>query len=105
MIYRNVMSAKISHEVGLYLSAAVKFVYAFFPKEQYAPEYAQIREVLERTPSHQRKLETLYKLCMRELLSPDRILFLVERHIELAARFFEDFRDIATGKAAPSFNA
>merc|ERR1719223_833346 len=100
-IYKNVMEARIPHEVGLYLSAAVKFGYAFFPKEQYAPEYTHVHEVLANDPGSQLKLETLYKLCMRELLSTDRIFFVIERHLDLAMRFFEDFRNIALGKTTP----
>lgn len=38
--------SRISHECGLYLLAAVKFVYDFFPKEQYAPEYTSVHKAL-----------------------------------------------------------
>ena len=44
----------------------VKFVYTFFPKEQYAPEYISVHKVLEHDAASQRKLETLYKLCIKE---------------------------------------
>ena len=44
----------------------VKFVYTFFPKEQYAPEYMSVHKVLEHDASGQRKLETLYKLCIKD---------------------------------------
>ena len=64
---------RISHECGLYLLAAVKFVYAFFPKEQYSREYTGVHKVLEQNPAAQRKLETLYRLCMKDLLSTERI--------------------------------
>lgn len=39
------------------MSAAVKFVYMFFPKEQYAPEYTHVHGVLQNDPGAQRKLE------------------------------------------------
>ena len=64
---------RISHECGLYLLAAVKFVYSFFPKEQYSREYTGVHKVLEQNPAAQRKLETLYRLCMKDLLSTERI--------------------------------
>eukprot|EP00929_Paragymnodinium_shiwhaense_P023249 TRINITY_DN14602_c0_g1_i1.p1 TRINITY_DN14602_c0_g1~~TRINITY_DN14602_c0_g1_i1.p1 ORF type:complete len:1184 (-),score=307.56 TRINITY_DN14602_c0_g1_i1:349-3900(-) len=104
LIYNSVMSSKISHEVGLYLMAGVRFVFAFFPREQYAREYTSVHKVLEQDPSSQRKLESLYKLCMKELLSTERIYDLATRIPELAIKFFEDFKRIATGEAQPSFN-
>eukprot|EP00446_Apocalathium_sp_SHHI-4_P011084 CAMPEP_0177211602 /NCGR_PEP_ID=MMETSP0367-20130122/32181_1 /TAXON_ID=447022 ORGANISM="Scrippsiella hangoei-like, Strain SHHI-4" /NCGR_SAMPLE_ID=MMETSP0367 /ASSEMBLY_ACC=CAM_ASM_000362 /LENGTH=1009 /DNA_ID=CAMNT_0018660801 /DNA_START=1 /DNA_END=3027 /DNA_ORIENTATION=- len=104
MIYGCVMEARISHEVGLYLSSAVKFVFAFFPREQYAREYMDVHQVLENDPASQRKLESLYKLCMKDLLSTDRIFDLINRNMDLAVKIFEDFRSIATGKSAPEFN-
>jgi len=104
-IYNSVMAGKITHEVGLYLLAAVKFAYAFFPKEQYAREYLTVHKVLEQDPASQRKLEALYKLCMRELLSTERIYDLLQRHLGLAAELFEDFRRIALGQAAPQLNS
>ena len=51
----------------------MKFVYAFFPKEQYSREYTSVHKVLEQNPAAQRKLETLYRLCMKDLLSTERI--------------------------------
>eukprot|EP00927_Polykrikos_kofoidii_P003625 TRINITY_DN11462_c0_g1_i1.p1 TRINITY_DN11462_c0_g1~~TRINITY_DN11462_c0_g1_i1.p1 ORF type:complete len:1151 (-),score=146.02 TRINITY_DN11462_c0_g1_i1:283-3735(-) len=107
MIYQNVMAAKITHEVGLYLSAGVKFVYAFFPKEQYATEYTAVHSVLEKDQASQHKLESLYKLCMKELLSQERIYDIVQRHLlrgGLAAELFADFRRIATGESQPRYN-
>jgi len=103
-VYLNVMQARMPHECGLYLLAAVKFVYAFFPKEQYSREYTGLHQVLEKDPASQRKLETLYKLCMKELLSTERIYDLVQRHLDLAIRFYEDFKNIATGKEEPHYN-
>lgn len=104
VVYASVMKSIISHEVGLYLLAAVKFVYAFFPKEQYVREYTQVHEVLQKDPTSQRKLEALYKLCMKELLSTDRIYDLVTRHLDLAVKLFEDFRSIALGNSPPKLN-
>merc|ERR1719310_1445021 len=98
LIYSSVMTAKISHEVGLYLMAAVRFVFSFFPREQYAREYTSVHKVLDQDPSSQRKLESLYKLCMKELLSMERIYELATRIPELAVKFFEDFRRIALGE-------
>jgi len=83
----------------------VKFVYAFFPKEQYSREYTSVHNVLEQNPAAQRKLEALYKLCMKDLLSTERIYQLVRRHLGIAHSFYEDFRQIATGQAKPGFNA
>jgi len=103
-IYTCVMQAKITHQVGLYLLSGVKFAYAFFPKEQYAPEYTTVHKVLEQDPASQRKLEALYKLCMKELLSTERIYELVQRHLQLGVQLFEDFRRIATGEAEPKVN-
>lgn len=105
IIYKSVMQAKISFEVGLYVSAAVKFVYMFFPKEQYAPEYTHVHGVLQNDPGAQRKLEALYRLCMRDLLSTQRIFDLLRRQLDLAVRFFEDFQAIALGRAPPRFNS
>eukprot|EP00927_Polykrikos_kofoidii_P043178 TRINITY_DN37229_c0_g1_i1.p1 TRINITY_DN37229_c0_g1~~TRINITY_DN37229_c0_g1_i1.p1 ORF type:complete len:1141 (-),score=172.66 TRINITY_DN37229_c0_g1_i1:118-3540(-) len=106
MVYQTVMAARISHEMGLYLLAAVKFVYAFFPKEQYAREYTQLHSVLQKDLVSQRNLESLYKLCMKELLSLERIYELVHRHLlpGLAAELFADFRRIAIGEAPPRYN-
>jgi len=104
VIYAHVMEGRVSHEVGLYLLAAVKFVYTFFPKEQYVREYTTVHKVLENDPNSQRKLEALYKLCMTELLSTERIYDLIQRHLELAVRFFEDFKRIALGQATPQCN-
>eukprot|EP00913_Durusdinium_trenchii_P002489 g2301.t1 len=84
LVYDNVMQSRISHECGLYLLAAVKFVYDFFPKEQYAPEYISVHKVLEHDPASQRKLETLYT--------------------DLSRLFFEDFSKIALGEVEPRFN-
>eukprot|EP00931_Biecheleriopsis_adriatica_P003747 TRINITY_DN105516_c0_g1_i1.p1 TRINITY_DN105516_c0_g1~~TRINITY_DN105516_c0_g1_i1.p1 ORF type:complete len:1172 (-),score=218.17 TRINITY_DN105516_c0_g1_i1:95-3181(-) len=104
LIYSSVMKSQISHECGLYLLAAVKFVYSFFPKEQYSREYTGVHKVLEQSPAAQRKLETLYRLCMKDLLSTERIYQLVYRHQGLAERFYQNFRDIAMGHSAPAFN-
>eukprot|EP00933_Yihiella_yeosuensis_P039062 TRINITY_DN3299_c0_g1_i1.p1 TRINITY_DN3299_c0_g1~~TRINITY_DN3299_c0_g1_i1.p1 ORF type:complete len:1181 (-),score=232.29 TRINITY_DN3299_c0_g1_i1:436-3978(-) len=104
LIYNSVMQSKISHECGLYLLAAVKFVYTFFPKEQYAREYTNVHEVLDKDPSSQHKLESLYRMCLKELLSSERIYQLVMRHLDLAERFYLDFQEIALGKAQPHFN-
>jgi len=104
-IYSSVMQAKITHQVGLYLLAAVKFAYAFFPKEQYAREYTSVHKVLEQDPASQRKLEALYKLCMKELLSTERIYELIQRNLGLSVRLFEDFRRIAVGEQSPGVNA
>ncbi|OLQ13322.1 NAD-specific glutamate dehydrogenase [Symbiodinium microadriaticum] len=81
--------SQISHECGLYVLAAagdlaccdgwpseVKFVYTFFPKEQYAPEYISVH---------------------KDLLSTERIYSLIHRHPNLARLFFEDFALIARG--------
>lgn len=104
VVYNSVMGAQIPFEVGLYLLVAVKFVYAFFPKEQYAPEYTHVQKILDKDPVSQRKLESLYKLCMKELLTMERIYDLVQRHLSLAVRFFNDFRDIALGHTQPRFS-
>eukprot|EP00927_Polykrikos_kofoidii_P061006 TRINITY_DN558_c0_g1_i2.p1 TRINITY_DN558_c0_g1~~TRINITY_DN558_c0_g1_i2.p1 ORF type:complete len:1155 (-),score=229.39 TRINITY_DN558_c0_g1_i2:80-3544(-) len=106
VIYQGVMSSKVSHQVGLYLLSAVKFVYAFFPKEQYAPQYTEVHKMLGKDPGSQRKLESLYKLCMKELLSTERIYDLVQRHLlgPLGADIFADFRRIAMGEAPPRYN-
>ncbi|CAJ1429371.1 unnamed protein product, partial [Effrenium voratum] len=104
LVYDIVMQGHISHECGLYLLAAVKFVYTFFPKEQYAPEYTNVHNVLEHDVASQRKLETLYKLCIKDLLSTERIYQLVYRHKDLARLFYEDFAEIAKGEKAPRFN-
>lgn len=104
LVYKSVMQSQISHECGIYLMAGVKFVYAFFPKEQYSREYTGVHKVLQQDPSAQRKLETLYKLCTKDLLSTERIYGLVHRHPELARCFYEDFRKIAVGLAKPTYN-
>jgi len=104
LVYRSVMQSQISHECGLYVLAAVKFVYTFFPKEQYAPEYISVHKVLEHDAASQRKLETLYKLCIKDLLSTERIYSLIHRHPNLARLFFEDFALIARGEREPRFN-
>ena len=57
VIYNSVMSSSISHEVGVYLLAAVKFAFSFFPKEQYAGEYLDVHKVLNTDPGSQRKLD------------------------------------------------
>jgi len=105
LLYNKVMQSRISHECGLYLLAAVKFVYSFFPKEQYSREYTGVHKVLEQNPAAQRKLETLYRLCMKDLLSTERIYQLISRQPALAEQFYTDFRKIATGESAPSFNS
>ncbi|CAE8609699.1 unnamed protein product [Polarella glacialis] len=105
LVYNSVMQSTISYQCGLYLLSAVKFVFTFFPKEQYAREYTSVHKVLDQNESAQRKLESLYKLCIKDLLSTDRIYQLVHRHINLAKRFYEDFRQIATGEVKPHFNA
>jgi len=104
IIYDSVIQARISHEVGLYLASGVKFVYHFFPKEQYAPEYVDVWDVLQKDPTSQRKLESLYKLCMKDLLSVERIFELIHRHMDLAVKFFDDFKSIALGTSKPTFN-
>jgi len=103
-IYDAVMDAKISHEVGLYVVAAVRFVHAFFPREKYAQEYMDVHEVLAHDPASQRKLESLYKLCMKDLLSTDRICDLLIKNLAIANKIFEDFRAIALGKKAPHYS-
>merc|ERR1719450_466927 len=104
LIFNCVMQAKISHEVGLYLLAAVKFVYAFFPKERYARQYTDLHKLLERDAASQRKLEELYKLCMKELMATERIYELASRHLPIGQHLFEDFRAIALGQKEPCFN-
>ncbi|CAK0831951.1 unnamed protein product [Prorocentrum cordatum] len=104
VIFNSVMQSKVSHEVGLYLLAAVKFVYQFFPKERYARQYTDLHKLLERDQASQRKLEDLYRLCMKELMAPERIYDLVQRNFGLAGRFFEDFQAIALGRKEPHFN-
>lgn len=104
LVYNSVMQSQISHECGLYLLAAVKFVYTFFPKEQYAREYMSVHKVLENDVASQRKLEALYKLCIKDLLSTERIYQLVDRHPDLAKSFYDDFKQIALGEIKPHFN-
>ncbi|CAK0879710.1 unnamed protein product [Prorocentrum cordatum] len=104
LIFKSVMQARISHEVGLYLLAAVKFVYACFPKERYARQYTDLQKVLDQDPSSRRKLEDMYRLCMKELLATPRIYELLERNLDLCRRLFEDFRLIALGKRKPWYN-
>ncbi|CAK9021826.1 Glutamate dehydrogenase 2 (NAD-specific glutamate dehydrogenase) (NAD-GDH), partial [Durusdinium trenchii] len=104
LLYNNVMQSRISHECGLYLLAAVKFVHAFFPKEQYSREYTGVHKVLEQNPAAQRKLETLYRLCMKDLLSTERIYQLISKRPALAEQFYADFRKIALGEIEPTFN-
>jgi len=104
VIYKSVMQENIAHEVGLYLLAAVKFVYTFFPKESYAREYTDVHKVLEKDPGSQGKLEALYKMCMKELLSTQRIYDVVARHLDIAKWLFEDFRRIAMGLQPPKFS-
>ncbi|CAK9086157.1 Glutamate dehydrogenase 2 (NAD-specific glutamate dehydrogenase) (NAD-GDH), partial [Durusdinium trenchii] len=60
--------------------------------------------VLEHDPASQRKLETLYKLCIKDLLSTERIYQLVQRYTDLSRLFFEDFSKIALGEVEPRFN-
>mmetsp|Transcript_18850 Transcript_18850/g.37003 ORF Transcript_18850/g.37003 Transcript_18850/m.37003 type:complete len:1169 (-) Transcript_18850:196-3702(-) len=103
-VYDSVMDNRISHEVGLYVLAAVKFAYYFFPKEQYAPEYLSLHQVLDRDERSQHKLERLYALCLKELLQPERIYTLVQQHLDLMTPFFEDFRAIAVGDKTPKSN-
>jgi len=103
-IYDNVMDNRLTHEVAIYALAAVKFAYYFFPKEQYAPEYLSLHQVLDRDERSQGKLERLYHLCLKELLNYERIYMLVQQHLDLMAPFFEDFRSIAVGEKKPKSN-
>eukprot|EP00929_Paragymnodinium_shiwhaense_P009186 TRINITY_DN11324_c0_g1_i2.p1 TRINITY_DN11324_c0_g1~~TRINITY_DN11324_c0_g1_i2.p1 ORF type:complete len:905 (+),score=217.21 TRINITY_DN11324_c0_g1_i2:153-2867(+) len=103
-LYSEIMSGAITHELGLYLKAGVKFAYAFFPREQYAPEYLSVHRLLEKDPWSQRKLEALYKLCMKGLLSMERIYDIVQRHLSLAKKLFQNFKNIALGHASPQLD-
>jgi len=104
VIYHNVLQANISHEVGLYHLAAVKFAYAFFPTERYALQYTDVHNVLDQDPQSQNKLEALYKMCMKELLSAERTYNVVKRHLALAPNLFDDFRRIALDHKCPQFS-
>ena len=68
----------------------------------WTPESAQ---VLEQNPAAQRKLETLYRLCMKDLLSTERIYQLISRYPNLATQFYADFRKIALGAALSSWSS
>jgi glutamate dehydrogenase len=103
-IYDSVMDNRLTHEVGLYVLAAVKFAYYYFPKEQYAPGYLSLHQVLDRDERSQHKLERLYHLCLKELLKPERIYMLVQDHLDLMIPFFEDFRAIAVGDKTSKSN-
>ena len=97
------LQAIISHGVGLYHLAAVKLVYAFFPTDRYARQYTDVHNVLVLDPQSQNKLEALYKMCMKELLSAERIYNVVKSHLALAPNLFDVFRRIALGHRCPQF--
>merc|ERR1719343_1855980 len=63
-----------------------------------------VHRTLEHDPSAQRKLEALYKMCMRDLLSHGRIHDLILKHVCIATKMYEDFKQIHVGKCKPHFN-
>jgi glutamate dehydrogenase len=86
----------------LYLDAAIKFVAAFSPKEEYIAGYKPFQQQLDK--EQQPQLENIYAQLVDELLSPRRISSLAGAYPQLASQFFEDFRQIALGNVSPRFN-
>jgi len=92
------------NRVQLYLSAGVKYVVAFFPKETYAEGHTELFEQLAKDPVQQQQFESLYSVLVGELLSTERITGLIKLYPALAISFFEDFSEIALGETAPRYN-
>jgi glutamate dehydrogenase len=104
IIYKRVMDGTLSHKVAVYMMAAVRFVYTFFPRERYMQEYMDVRSSLGSDEGSQRMLDNIYQMCVKEILCRDRIYNILHQHLELAKEMFENFRCIATGQATPAYN-
>lgn len=102
-LWNEVMGSTITPEQSIYLRAGCKFCYAFFPRERYVPQYAELQKMLHE-PENKRKLDELYLQTIKEIITTDRIYEIVCRHISFAPRFFADFQQIAAGDVKPFWN-
>jgi len=104
IIWEHVVSGQITPEQSVFIGAVVKFCFAFFPKEKYVPQYAELLNMLTLSSSKQ-KLDELYLQTIREIITGRRIYEIAGSHIDFMHQFFADFGKIARGEAKPFWNA
>lgn len=97
LLWNKVTHNKISPDQSIYLRLGIKFVFSFFPREKYVPQYGELQKMLHE-PESKSKLDELYLQTMREIITCERIYEIVCRYIHFAPRFFTDFKLIAEGK-------
>lgn len=102
-LWNSVLGGDITPEQSIYLLAAVKFAYSFFPREQHVQQYEELRGVLHRAENRQ-KLDELYLQTVREIITPTRIYEIICRNVSFGPKLFADFKRIATGEVKPFFN-
>jgi len=103
LIWKEVIDGHITPEHSVFVGAIVKFCFAFFPKEKYVPQYAELLKMLY-TSSSKQKLDELYLQTVREIITEPRIYEIASNHSNYMRQFYEDFKNIATGEAKPFWN-
>jgi len=102
-LWTHVVEGNMTPAHFVYIRSALKFVYAFFPREKYVPQYAELQMMLH-DPRSRRKLDELYMQTIQEIVTPDRVYEIMSQHMALVVPLFEDFKNIALGVVKPFWN-
>jgi glutamate dehydrogenase len=102
-LWKEVQCGVLTPEASIYMRLGIKFCFAFFPREQYMPQYSELQGMLHE-PESKRKLDEMYIQSVREIITNNRIYDIVCKYIAFAPRFYADFKRIASGEAEPFWN-
>lgn len=102
-LWEEVIGGSVTPEQSIYLRLGIRFCYAFFPRERYVPQYAELQHMLHE-PESKQKLDELYMQTIREIITCGRIYDVVCKYISFGPRFFADFKRIASGEVKPFWN-
>lgn len=104
LIWNCVLQHIISPEAMIYVLALVKFAHAFFPKERLYPQFLDIRKALAWHGENQAKFDELYKKTLFEIITPERIYSVTQKHINVVVGLYDDFTKITKGEIKPFYN-
>jgi len=86
----------ISSDALIYFGCAAKFAFHFVEKD--TPEYLDLASALAADPSKKEALDRLYLQAIQDLMTEERVLEVVQRHLGFCQRLYSDFKQIALGE-------